>query len=66
MYNSAIGAKIDEHVMGTRGVNTFRVHGEMYHSIGTLLPNDEKHLQFAQIYIIRVSQFFNCWRPSTS
>src|SRR5581483_3588942 len=57
MYNSAlsftsIGAKIDDHITGTRGVYTFRIHGEMYHSIGTLLPNNkDKHPQFAQIYI---------------
>ncbi|CAB4419741.1 unnamed protein product [Rhizophagus irregularis] len=35
--------KIDDHITGTRGVYTFRIHGEMYHSIGTLLPNDEEH-----------------------
>ena len=48
MYNSAlsftsIGAKIDEHITGTRGIYTLRIHGEMYHSIGILLPNDGDH-----------------------
>ena len=57
MYNSAlsftsIGAKIDDHITGTRGVYTFQIHGEMYHNIGTLLPdNNDEHPQFAQIYI---------------
>jgi hypothetical protein len=56
MYNSAlsftsIGAKIDNHITGTRGVYSFRIHGEIYHSIGTLLPNNEDYPQFAQIYI---------------
>ncbi|CAG8834095.1 22761_t:CDS:1, partial [Cetraspora pellucida] len=56
MYNSAlaftsIGAKIDPEVTGTSGIYTFRIHGEMYHRIGTLLPDIETQPQFAQIYI---------------
>jgi len=56
MYNSAlsftsIGAKIDQQVAGTSGIYTFRIHGEMYHRIGTLLPDSETQPQFAQIYI---------------
>ena len=56
MYNSftSIGAKIDDRIiriMGSRGIYSFRIYGEMYHSIGNLLPNDEEHPQFAQIYI---------------
>jgi hypothetical protein len=56
MYNSAlsftsIGAKIDQQVTGTSGIYTFRIHGEMYHRIGSLLPNSETQPQFAQIYI---------------
>jgi len=57
MYNSAlsftsIGAKIDDHITGTRGVYTFWIHGEMHHSMGTLHSNNnDKHPQFAQIYI---------------
>ena len=46
MYNSAlsftsIGVNVDQEVTGTSGVYTFRIHGEMYHRIGTLLPNSE-------------------------
>src|SRR6266542_1064739 len=57
MYNSAlsftsIGAKIDQQVTGTSGIYTFRIHGEMYHRIGSLLPDSETQPpQFAQIYI---------------
>jgi hypothetical protein len=56
MYNSAlsftsIGAKIDQHITGTSGIYTFRIHGEMYHRIGPLLPDSEAQPQFAQIYI---------------
>ena len=56
MYNSALsftslGAKIDQQVTGTSGVYTFRIHGEMYHKIGSLLPDSETQPQFAQIYI---------------
>ena len=56
MYNSAlsftsIGVNVDQEVTGTSGVYTFRIHGEMYHRIGTLLPNSETPPQFAQIYI---------------
>ncbi|CAB5202659.1 unnamed protein product [Rhizophagus irregularis] len=56
MYNSAlsftsIGAKIDQQITGTSGIYTFRIHGEMYHRIGSLLPNSETQPQFAQIYI---------------
>ena len=55
-YNSAlsftsIGVNVDQEVTGTSGVYTFRIHGEMYHRIGTLLPNSETPPQFAQIYI---------------
>ena len=46
MYNSAlsfmsIGAKIDHQFTGTSKVYTFRIHEEMYHRIGTLLPDPE-------------------------
>src|SRR5256885_13992067 len=56
MYNSAlsftsIGVNVDQEVTGTNGVYTFRIHGEMYHRIGTLLPNPETPPQFTQIYI---------------
>jgi hypothetical protein len=64
MYNSALsftsmGAKIDDNnITGTRGVYSFHIHGEIYHSIGTLLPNNEEHPQFAKYtYMILI---MNC------
>ncbi|RGB32558.1 hypothetical protein C1646_626032, partial [Rhizophagus diaphanus] len=56
MYNSALSftsieAKIDQQITGTSGIYTFHIHGEMYHRIGSLLPNSETQPQFAQIYI---------------
>ena len=53
VYNSAlaftyIGAKIDDHITGTRSPYTFHIHGEMYHRIGSSIV---KPPSFAQIYI---------------
>ncbi|CAJ0906109.1 4602_t:CDS:2, partial [Entrophospora sp. SA101] len=48
---TSMGAKVDNSITGTGGVYSFRVHGEMYHSIGTMLPDNEAHPQFAQIYV---------------
>ncbi len=47
MYNSAlsftsIGAKIDQQVTGTSGIYTFRIHGQMYHRIGSLYDTDHE------------------------
>ncbi|CAH1758829.1 9415_t:CDS:2 [Entrophospora sp. SA101] len=54
-YNSALaftsmGAKVDHSITGTSGIYSFRVHGKIYHGIGTILPDNEAHPQFAQIY----------------
>ena len=43
-----MGAKIDDHITGTRGPYTFHIHGEMYHKIGS---STVKPPSFAQIYI---------------
>ncbi len=56
IYNSALSftsieAKIDHQITGTNGVYSFRIHGEMYHRIGTLLPDPKTQPQFSQIYI---------------
>ena len=46
MYNSALSfisirAKIDQQITGTGSIYTFRIHGEMYHRIGSLLPDSK-------------------------
>ncbi|CAG8495302.1 12495_t:CDS:2 [Cetraspora pellucida] len=56
LYNSTLaftsmGAKIDPNITGTAGIYSFRIHDEMYHSIGTILPDDGAAPQFAQLYI---------------
>ncbi|CAG8640302.1 2430_t:CDS:2, partial [Diversispora eburnea] len=56
MYNAAftftsMGVKIDQQMINTSGIYTFRIHGEIYHRIGTLLPDPNANPQFAQIYI---------------
>ncbi|CAG8826864.1 6269_t:CDS:2, partial [Cetraspora pellucida] len=56
MYNSvftftSMGAKIDEQVTGTSSVYSFRIHREMYHQIGILLPENPACPKFYQIYL---------------
>lgn len=55
-YNSlfsftSMGGKVGENMLGNRGPYTFRVHGENYHRIGSLLPKAGKPPQFCQLYI---------------
>ena len=55
-YNSVLaftsmGARVDQSVVGTRGVYNFRIHGEVYHQIGSLLPDSNTMPAFSQIYI---------------
>jgi hypothetical protein len=56
MYNSilsftSMGARIHESVTGTRGVYAFCIKGEMYHRIGSLLPQHNAQPRFCQLYI---------------
>jgi hypothetical protein len=56
MYNSILsftstGARIHESVTGTRGVYAFRIQGEIYHRIGSLLPQHDAQPRFCQLYI---------------
>ena len=56
-YNSALaftslGVKIDHSVTGTTGVYSFRVHGELCHKMGSLLPeNETMEKSYAQLYV---------------
>jgi len=47
---ASLGADVDERFQG-HGVSNFRVHGQMYHRIGSLLPEDGQQPKFAQLYI---------------
>jgi len=56
MYNlilsfTSTGARIQESVIGTRSVYAFRIQGEMYHRIGSLLPQHDAQPRFCQLYI---------------
>lgn len=49
---TSIGCNIDRSFMrGSRGPNTFRIHGKLYHLMGTILPDAGALCQFAQLYI---------------
>ena len=55
-YNSLLsftscGAKVDESLLVERtGVFTYRIHGEMFHLIGSILPDDGQRPSFLQLY----------------
>ena len=57
-YNAALafvslGAHIDDRFSRGAGVYTFRIHGTMYHRVGSLLPHGEggNTPRFAQLYV---------------
>ena len=57
VYNCALafaslGAHADERFTRERGIYYFRVHGQVYHNIGPLMPSVQDDLQprFAQLY----------------
>ncbi|KAG2215259.1 hypothetical protein INT45_004236 [Circinella minor] len=50
---TSLGANIDHTVANAHsGAYNFRIHGSMYHSIGSLLPNENETPAFAQIYVL--------------
>ncbi|GKD31695.1 putative PIF1 DNA helicase/replication protein A1-like protein [Tanacetum coccineum] len=55
-YNSmfaftSMGGKVDDTVNYGRGPFCYRIHGENYHRVGSLLPETGKTPKFAQLYI---------------
>ncbi|KAI3720341.1 hypothetical protein L6452_21257 [Arctium lappa] len=55
-YNSmfaftSLGARIDSSINRGKGSYVYRVSGQNYHRIGSLLPERGKKPQFAQLYI---------------
>jgi hypothetical protein len=55
-YNSvlafaSLGADFDRELIEKKGNYCFRIHGSVYHFIGSLLPENPKDAKFAQIYI---------------
>ncbi|XP_071708928.1 uncharacterized protein [Rutidosis leptorrhynchoides] len=55
VYNSmfsftSFGARIDHTINRGRGPYTFRISGQTYHKIGSLLPEDGRSPRYAQLY----------------
>ena len=58
-YNNAVsftslGAKLDRAItdnINGAGVYTFRIHGALHHSMGSLLPPPGERPRFAQVYM---------------
>jgi hypothetical protein len=55
-YNSvfaftSLGASIDKKLIEKKGNYCFRIHGSIYHYMGSLLPQQKEDAKFAQIYI---------------
>ncbi|KAH0858488.1 hypothetical protein HID58_086749, partial [Brassica napus] len=48
---TSMGAQIDHSVTGTPGPFTFRVHGQIIHRIGSMLPDDGNDPEYLQLYI---------------
>ncbi|KAM3739279.1 hypothetical protein ACB098_08G012800 [Castanea mollissima] len=47
---TSMGGKIDSRINDGRHPYIFKLNGQNHHRIGTLLPNDGQHPQFAQLY----------------
>ncbi|KAI0758479.1 hypothetical protein BC629DRAFT_1295872, partial [Irpex lacteus] len=55
-YNAALaftslGVSVDNHINNGNGPYVFRIHGELCHRIGSLLPVDGQQPLYAQLYI---------------
>ena len=46
---ASLGAQLDE-LTSHHNVYNFKIHGSVYHKIGSLLPSDNESPKFAQIY----------------
>ncbi|XP_073046401.1 uncharacterized protein [Primulina eburnea] len=50
---TSMGVNIDESLTtGTHGIYTFRAQGSIYHSIGSLLPNENCRPRYMQMWIV--------------
>ena len=52
---TSLGAKLDDSIPG-QGPYVFRIHGELYHHHGCLLPEDGQMSRYTQLYIFDPSQ----------
>ena len=64
-YNAALaftslGVKVDDSVIG-HGPPVFRIHGELWHLSGSLLPEDTAHPCYLQLYIYDPHTAYQYW-----
>lgn len=53
LYNfTSFGANIDRSVTDRPGLYCFRIFGETYHTMGSLVPHDGERPKFAQLYVV--------------
>lgn len=50
-YFTSMGGKIDRSVNSGHAPPVFRMHGQIFHLIGSMLPSDGESPKFAQLYI---------------
>ena len=55
-YNSAfaltsLGVSVDHHTIQGPGPSSFKIHGELHHLMGSLLPGEGRQPAYAQLYI---------------
>ncbi|XP_035843853.1 uncharacterized protein LOC118490365 [Helianthus annuus] len=48
---TSLGGKVDKSYQGVKGPYVFRLQGQNYHRMGSLLPNDGEEPKFSQLYI---------------
>ena len=48
---TSLGAEIDTSVNMGRGPYVFKISGQIYHRIGSMLPEENENPQFLQLYI---------------
>lgn len=57
---TSMGVNIDRSLTtGTSGIYTFCVHGSIYHSIGSLLPNENCRSRYMQMWIVDTDHDIN-------
>ncbi|EGF97230.1 uncharacterized protein MELLADRAFT_70124 [Melampsora larici-populina 98AG31] len=49
---ASLGSHVDNSVAGQKGTYCFRVHRQLHHNLGSLLPQDPNNPCFAQIFIV--------------
>jgi predicted lipase len=46
-----MGAKIDRNIKNSRGPYVYKICGQVYHRIGSLLPEECQMPKYAQLYV---------------